>query len=78
MRTPGEQISHDFPTFAWRRDVHAAFRYPGREDLSNHTAEVCHGWWVGTNYSRADVRRLLRSACQVAGIVWEVDLMVEL
>ena len=52
--------------------------YPGREDLSNYTAEVCHGWWVGTNYSRADVRRLLRAACQVAGLIWEVDLRVDI
>lgn len=42
--------------------------YPDREDLSNYTAEVCHGWWVGTNYSRADVRRLLSAACQVAAL----------
>ncbi len=52
--------------------------YPGREDLSNYTAEVYRGWWVGTNYSRTDVRRLLRAACQVAGLIWEVDLRVEI
>lgn len=51
--------------------------YPGREDLSNYTTEVCGGWWVGTNYSRADVRRLLRAACDVAGLKWDVDLIVE-
>ena len=52
--------------------------YPGREDLSNYTAEVCQGWWVGTNYSRTDVRRLLRAACQVAGLIWAVDLRVDI
>lgn len=52
--------------------------YPGREDLSNYSAEVCLGWWVGTNYSRVDVRRLLHSACQVAGLTWEVDLLVDI
>ncbi len=52
--------------------------YPGREDLSNYTAKVCQGWWVGTNYSRVDVRRLLRAACQVTGLVWDVDLRVEI
>ena len=52
--------------------------YPGREDLSNYTVEVCRGWWVGTNYSRTDVRRLLRAACQVAGLMWGVDLRVEI
>ena len=52
--------------------------YPGRADLSNYTAEVCGGWWVGTNYSRVDVRRLLRAACQVAGLIWDVDLIIDL
>ncbi len=52
--------------------------YPGREDLSNYTAKVCQGWWVGTNYSRVDVRRLLHAACQVAGLTWDVDLRVEI
>lgn len=52
--------------------------YPGRRDLSSYTAGVCGGWWVGTNYSRADVRRLLRAACGVARLKWDVDLIVEL
>ena len=51
--------------------------YLGREDLSKYTVEVCQGWWVGTNYSRTDIRRLLRAACQVAGLIWEVDLTVD-
>ena len=52
--------------------------YPGREELSHRTARVCRGWWVGTNYSRVDVRRLLRAACEVAGLTWAVDLIVEI
>lgn len=52
--------------------------YPGREDLRNLTAEVGQGWWVGTNYSRIDVRRLLRAACEIAGLKWNLDLMVNL
>ena len=52
--------------------------YPGREDLCNYTTEVCQGWWVGTNYSRVDVRRLLRAACQATGLIWDVDLRVEI
>ena len=52
--------------------------YPGRYDLSNYTAPVRGGWWVGTNYSRPDVRRLLRAACRVAGLTWGIDLMVEI
>ena len=52
--------------------------YPGREDLSEYTTMVCQGWWVGTNYSRKDVRRLLRAACQVAGLTWGVDLRVQI
>ena len=52
--------------------------HPGRRDLCHYTAEVCGGWWVGTNYSRVDVRRLLRAACEVAGLKWGVDLIVEI
>lgn len=52
--------------------------YPGREDLSHYTAEVRGGWWVGTNYGRVDVRRLLRAACQITGLIWQADLVVEI
>ena len=52
--------------------------YAGREDLSHLTTEVCRGWWVGTNYGRVDVRRLLHAACEVAGLAWAVDLIVEI
>ena len=51
--------------------------YPGRKGLTNYKAQVCGGGWVGTNYSRADVRRLLRAACRVAALKWDVDLIVE-
>ncbi len=52
--------------------------YPGRDYLSKYAAPVRGGWWVGTNYSRPDVRRLLRAACRVAGLTWGIDLMVEI
>lgn len=57
---------------------HPAAIYPGRGDLSKLTAEVRPGWYVGTNYSKIDIRRLLRGACQVAGIKWRDDLIVNI
>ncbi len=48
--------------------------YPGRNDLVQYTAEVRPGWWVGTNYSKADVVRILRAACDLSGIEFGVDL----
>ncbi len=50
--------------------------YPGRPDLSVYAKEVTQGWWVGTNYSKCDVRAILRIACDVARLDYGRDLMV--
>lgn len=52
--------------------------YPGRPDLARHSAEVADGWWVGTNHSKRDVERILRVACNVAGLDYTVDLIVQM
>lgn len=51
--------------------------YPGRPDLAHYHCEVKPGWFVGTNYSRRDVKRILRAACEVAGITFGEDLVLE-
>jgi predicted type IV restriction endonuclease len=43
--------------------------YPGREDLAlSHSYELAPGWWIGTNYSAASIRRIITMACDVAGL----------
>lgn len=42
--------------------------YPGRPDLAKeHSVEIAPGWWMGTNYSRRDIQKIIDLACEVAG-----------
>ena len=42
--------------------------YPGRPDLSEeHAIEIANGWWMGTNYSRRDLQKMIDLAREVAG-----------
>ncbi len=50
--------------------------HPGKHNLVRYTAEVRHGWWVGTNYSKVDVARILIAACDLSGITFGTDLKV--
>ncbi len=52
--------------------------HPGRDDLNRrYTEEFRPGWWMGTNYSATDVRRILKDACRAADISFGRDLTVE-
>lgn len=50
--------------------------HPGRKDFARHTIEFRPGWWVGKNYSSADVRRILMAACDVVGLTFDSDMIV--
>jgi hypothetical protein len=52
--------------------------YPGRPDLEQYTQELRAGWWIGTNIANRDKLRLLKIACQVAGLRFGSDLIVNL
>ena len=40
--------------------------YPGRPDLSEeHAIEIADGWWMGTNYSRRDLQKMINLAREV-------------
>ena len=53
--------------------------YPGRPDLArDHSKQLNSGWWVGTNHSRATIKRIIEMACNVAQIRYDDDLRVEL
>ena len=52
--------------------------YPGRPDLADrYSREIRPGWYVGDNYARRDVERILRDACEIAGITYGEDLVLE-
>ena len=48
--------------------------YPGRHDLSHYSRKFADGWYVGTNFSKMDVARILGRICDVAGLVLGDDL----
>jgi len=53
--------------------------YPGRPDLcEGHSHMLKSGWWIGTNYSKASIRKIIQMACEVAGIAFGQDLIVNL
>lgn len=53
--------------------------YPGRPDLCReHAAKLQSGWWASTNHSRATIRRIIEMACEVAGLHFGSDLVVNL
>ena len=52
--------------------------YPGRPDLAKmYSREFVPGWFVGTNYSHSDVKRLLREAVESVGILWAVEFQIK-
>lgn len=51
--------------------------YPGRPDLAReHFAKLSSGWFVGTNLSLTSIARIAEMACEVAGIRYGKDLVV--
>ena len=52
--------------------------YPGRPDLATrYSREIRLGWYVGDNYARRDVERILHDACEIAGLTYGEDLVME-
>lgn len=53
--------------------------YPGRSDLSQeHSHQLRSGYWLGTNVSRKQIERIISMACEVAGLIYDRDLQVNL
>jgi excisionase family DNA binding protein len=48
--------------------------YFNRPDLS--AIQMRNGWWIGTNYSRLELARMLRTACEIAGIQFGLDVVI--
>ncbi len=53
--------------------------YPGRPDLaSEFSHELRHGWWLGINLSSNVIERIVKMACEVAGLRYGNDLKLNL
>lgn len=53
--------------------------YPDRPDLcEQNSVQLRAGWYMGTNYSRDNIIRILKLACDVAGLRYGKDLVVNM
>jgi len=52
--------------------------YPDRSDLLQYSRQLISGWWVGTNYSKSDIRGMLMLASEAANLRFGQDLVVHL
>ncbi len=46
--------------------------------LAANAYEVRQGWWVDTHTSRAGIETRIRMACEVAGVKFRKDLVINL
>jgi hypothetical protein len=52
--------------------------YPGRPDLCEDCSEQHFGgWWIGTNYSRSTLAKIIQTATEVAGLRFGADVVLE-
>lgn len=53
--------------------------YPDRRDLSeNFSFELSPGWFIGTNYAKRDIEKIIQLACEVTGLRYGEDVVVNL
>ncbi len=53
--------------------------YPGRPDLAKEFShEFKPGWWVGTNVSKQQIRKIIKLACEVARLNFGSQLTISL
>lgn len=85
-----EALSRNDPTFPERfaaRPKHGRTRrylarspdelYPGRPDLAReHTSRLKSGWYVGTNVSHVQIKRIIEMACEVSSVRFGKELIV--
>ena len=53
--------------------------YPGRKDLAsnpNMSSQLSSGWFVGKNYNQDSIEKIIKMACEVAGISFGHDLII--
>lgn len=92
MVTVFEQLCQQDPTFGARfiaRPKHGRKRrylavnkeelYPGRLDLAEEASyRLRNGLWLGTNASKSMIETIVQMACEVAGLTYGQDVVLEL
>jgi hypothetical protein len=52
--------------------------YPRRPDLVKYVKQMAPGWFIGCNIANREKEKILRAACEVAGLVFGRDLVITL
>jgi superfamily II DNA or RNA helicase len=55
--------------------------YPGKRDLAEHpsyTIEFLPGWWLGLNYNKTSIEKIIMMACEVRGVKYGSELTISL
>ncbi|WP_203291700.1 hypothetical protein [Maricaulis parjimensis] len=52
--------------------------YPRSPQLTKHAEKLCDGWYVDVNLSREQKLARIKTACRLAGLEYDKDLIVEL
>ncbi len=53
--------------------------YPDRPDLGEaHSHRLSTGWWIGINYSKENIEKIVRMACEVAELNYGTDVTTKL
>lgn len=40
--------------------------------------EIVQGWWMGLNYSKRSIIEIIQLACEVAGLKFDSDVVIQL
>jgi predicted type IV restriction endonuclease len=51
--------------------------YPGKPELEAYSTEIAPGWWLGTNIANREKDRLAKIACDVSGLKFGKDLVIQ-
>jgi hypothetical protein len=55
--------------------------YPNRRDLvdnQSYTIEFLPGWWLGLNYNKTSIEKIIMMACEVRGVKYGSELTISL
>jgi hypothetical protein len=53
--------------------------YANRPDLcETHAYQLNNGWWMGTNYSKSALEKIIKLACQTASLKFGTDVVINL
>jgi hypothetical protein len=52
--------------------------YPDRPDLARYVKQVGPGWFIGCNIANREKEKILRAACKIMGLVFGLDLEINL